>query len=325
LSDQVLSQSQSACSILVPIYNGAAYIQRGIQSIISSARDIDEILIINDGSSDLSESDFTIMIEIDKRIRIIHREHFGLVSTLNFGISECQNDLIARADIDDTYYTNRIQTQLDFMLQNPSCAAVFSDYKMVGDNGKHLGVIPSPVSAISTKLSLVLPRRTAHPSVMFRKSMVSEVGGYRETDFPAEDLGLWIRLSKKYDLASIPEVLIEYTVHRTSITSQNRDLMRVKTNLLVNELLNDFELKEIEKESVHLLGSYSILPYATERKLLHLLDLYTLRKRIGTESFLRFILYIMSNYQLWDLKYLFVVMKLLRERLARNRYRKFGE
>jgi glycosyltransferase involved in cell wall biosynthesis len=325
LSDQFLSTGQSACSILVPIYNGAAYIQRGLQSIISSARDIDEILIINDGSSDMSESEFTKVAEIDNRIRIFNRAHFGLVSTLNFGISECRNDLIARADIDDTYYANRIQTQLDFMVQNPSCAAVFSDYEIVGSNGKDLGVIPSPVSPIATKLSLLLPRRTAHPSVMFRKSMVGHVGGYHEVDYPAEDLGLWIRLSKEYDLASIPEVLVRYTVHQSSITSQNRDLMRIKTNLLVTEILRDFELKMIEEEAVHLWDRYAMSPYSTERKLLHLMDLYTLYKRIHTESFLKFILYIFSTYRLWDLRYSFIVINLLKNRLARNHYRKYGK
>ncbi len=101
--------------------------------------------------------------------------------------------------------------------------------------------------------------------------------------------------------------------------------MRVKTNLLVTEILNDVDLKEIEQEAVHLWDRYAILPYATERKLLHLLDLYTLRKRIHAENYLRFILYTFSTYRLWDIKYPFIVMNLLKDRLARNHYRKFGE
>ena len=79
-------------------------------------------------------------------------------------------------------------------------------------------------------------QRTAHPSVIYRKEAVLQVGGYRENDFPAEDLGLWIRLLECGDLATCPEELLQYTISNGSISSLNSRVMLKKKKQLLYEL-----------------------------------------------------------------------------------------
>jgi glycosyltransferase involved in cell wall biosynthesis len=95
--------NNQACSVLLPLYNGAHFIEEALTSNLEAMRDIDELLVVNDGSQDISKEALKKFESRDSRIRIINKRHSGLVETLNHGIKHCDNELIARADIDDKY------------------------------------------------------------------------------------------------------------------------------------------------------------------------------------------------------------------------------
>ena len=166
---------EQACSVLLPLYNGSQFIDSSIKSILESMREIDELVLVNDGSDDISKEELKKLEKSDSRIKVINKNHSGLVETLNYGIAHCDNDLIARADIDDKYSSKRISSQVQFMATNPNCAAVFSDYQILSADGRDLGVIPTAISPLLTRFSLLNPQRTPHPSVIFRKSAVIQV------------------------------------------------------------------------------------------------------------------------------------------------------
>jgi glycosyltransferase involved in cell wall biosynthesis len=222
-------QKRQPCTILLPLFNGSAFLSSAITNLCQIAGPEDEILIIDDGSVDIGDQEIERLFNSDPRI-ILHKcEHRGLVEALNYGIRVASHELIARADVDDIYDVNRIQLQVEYLENNPEISAVFSDYVMVSHSGAQLGIFPSAVSPELTSFSLFSSQRTAHPSVMYRKSVVLSVGGYRLEDFPAEDLALWIRLVKVSKIGSIPQSLLKYTIHSSSITSTNQQLMKKKS------------------------------------------------------------------------------------------------
>ena len=262
-----------ACSILLPLYNGAYFIEDAITSNLESMRDIDELLIVNDGSQDISKEALKKFESRDSRIRIINKSHTGLVETLNHGITHCENELIARADMDDKYSPMRILKQVNHMTSNPNCAAVFSDYQLQTIDGNDLGVIPTAISPILTKFSLFNPQRTPHPSVMFRKSAVKDVGFYNSSDFPAEDLSLWVQLSKYFEISTIPETLLYYTVHKANITSKHQLEMVRKTKALVEKLSTDISFEQVLNDAKESFKVYDSSSKSLERKLLFFRDL----------------------------------------------------
>lgn len=217
------------CTILLPIFNASSFLPRSLQNLGEIAGPEDEILVINDGSTDLSQKILEMFQNNDKRINVYNREHQGLVRSLNFGIENAKNEFIARADVDDYYAFNRIDVQVKFLKENPEIHAVFCDYEMVDLNGSSLGKFPSAISPALTAFSLVSSQRTAHPSVMYRKTAILDAGGYSEEDFPAEDLALWLRLIETGKIASIPQQFLKYTVHKNSITSGHRNSMLAKS------------------------------------------------------------------------------------------------
>ncbi len=193
---------------LLPVKNGMKYISRARRQVASTCRDKDEIIIVDDNSTDGTFAELERWASQDHRVRILKNPGDGLVSALNLGIRESTNKWIARFDVDDTYNFERIQKQSNMV--QPNVVAVFSDYEVLRPSGKSLGVIPSPVDSDAVDVSLVSSRRTPHPSVLFLKDAVISVGGYLPQDFPAEDLSLWLRLSREGLLKSIPEVLLGY-------------------------------------------------------------------------------------------------------------------
>jgi glycosyltransferase involved in cell wall biosynthesis len=264
---------EQACSVLLPLYNGSKFINGSIKSILESMREIDELVLVNDGSEDISKEELREIEKRDSRIKIINKNHSGLVETLNYGIRHCENDLIARADIDDKYSSKRISRQVQFMATNPNCAAVFSDYQILSADGRDLGTIPTSISPRLTRFSLLNPQRTPHPSVMFRKTAVTGLGGYRSEDFPAEDLSLWINLSKSFKIATIPETLLFYTIHKANITSKHQEQMIKKTRFLLEEFVKTLSIDAILDEAEETFEVYNLTTQTISRKILFFRDL----------------------------------------------------
>jgi len=263
-------------TILVPVFNGSKHIKSGVNSIIRMANKSDEVLIIDDGSNDDSVSQIMEFARNYENINFISRQHFGLVDTLNFGIRESANTLIARADIDDLYSPKRIQRQVELMSTSTNLSAVFSDYQFISEDRKELGILPSAIHPDLVHLSLINHQRTPHSSVMFNKESVIDAGGYLASDYPAEDLALWIRLARFSNLSSVPEVLLNYTINPNGITGSSNNLMREKTRSLQESLIQDLDFETIYTNLHFLLETYSKIPLADTRRALVLRDLLSL-------------------------------------------------
>ena len=279
---------EQACSVLLPLYNGSQFIDSSIKSILESMREIDELVLVNDGSDDISKEELKELEKSDSRIKVINKNHSGLVETLNYGIAHCDNDLIARADIDDKYSSKRISSQVQFMATNPNCAAVFSDYQILSADGRDLGVIPTAISPLLTRFSLLNPQRTPHPSVIFRKSAVIQVGAYSPDDFPAEDLSLWIKLSKSFEIATIPEILLFYTLHKANITSKHQDQMITRTRSLSEGFVKTVSIDAILDEAEETFEVYNSTTQSISRKILFFRDLskyLKMSQKVGVNNF----------------------------------------
>ena len=279
---------EQACSVLLPLYNGSQFINASIKSILESMREIDELVLVNDGSSDISKEELKKLEKRDSRIKVINKNHAGLVETLNYGIAHCDNDLIARADIDDKYSSKRISSQVQFMATHPNCAAVFSDYQVLSADGRDLGVIPTAITPLLTRFSLLNPQRTPHPSVIFRKSAVIQVGAYSPDDFPAEDLSLWIKLSKSFEIATIPEILLFYTLHKANITSKHQEQMITRTRSLSEGFIKTLSIDAILDEAEETFEVYNSTTQSIPRKILFFRDLskyLKMSQKVGVDKF----------------------------------------
>lgn len=212
----------STVSALVPVRNGMPYLGDALVSLQRQTHAPDEIVVVDDGSDDGTPDFLRLASRADSRVRVLTGPAAGLVEALNLGLGETRSDWIVRLDADDVALPHRIETQLRFLGENPDCVLVGSAYGFIDTSGRPLGR--------STHLEMTTPRRfdplhdpnVPHPSVMFRRDAVLELGGYRQL-VPAEDLDLWLRLADRHPLGYLDDVLVDVRVLGNSIsTSQFR-------------------------------------------------------------------------------------------------------
>jgi len=256
---------------VLPVKNGSALITGNLPRMLESLGHDDELIVVDDNSIDDTYKALENFQIMDPRIRLLTNKGEGLVSALNLGFRESRGEWIARFDIDDKYLPNRLEYQRMFFAENVS--AIFSDYRVVSDAGSALGTIRSPIYPANTKLSLIHSQRTSHPSAIINKSAFLDVGGYRSSDFPAEDLSLWLRLSNNSEIVSVGETLMEYVVSKKSTSNVMRHLVNQKRIELIRSRNPDFFLNDSFFDFDYMLYLYERNSFSTERLLLSLYDL----------------------------------------------------
>lgn len=256
----------------MPLKNGIEFLPAAMSTILENARSFDEILLIDDNSIDGSLKFCEKWASEDSRVNLISNPGTGLVSALNVGLDAATHSLIARFDVDDTYSATRIASQVSKL--KSADVAIFADYNFVGSHGEFLGNFPSPVFPHAVSVSLINNRRTAHPSVIFRREAVIEVGGYREEDYLVEDLSLWLRLSRIGNLVSVPETLLNYRVNPSGVSSRNRKRMVSQKNLLLRTIgINSSDIRKSIDCLQETINANELLEYSRRRTILHLMEL----------------------------------------------------
>jgi len=256
----------------MPVRNGIKYLPKVSRELNANSDYLDEILVVNDGSTDGTDDFLQGWQKENNKLKVINLSSCGIVKALNIGLAQASSKWIARFDVDDVYSSDRIKKQLTSIESNT--VAIFSDYRFISQNGIPLGLVPSSVFPTSTFLSLFTGNRTAHSSAMINRDAVLNVGGYLEEDKHIEDLSLWLRLSLVGSIHTIPEPLVKYRLNGGSITSNNRQRMRDAKE----SLLKGFDIR-----SQFASDNYVLTPNPFERRLALTKDLINLDSLYGVK------------------------------------------
>lgn len=203
-----------AVTILMPVYNGQAFLREAVDSVLrQSFRDF-ELLVVDDGSTD--DSVAILQGRADPRIRIVRNaRNLGLVASLNRGLAEARGRWVARADADDVNHPVRIERQLPLLERG--FPAVGSDVMLIDADGHFRGHWRAARHAEGLAWDLGFRCCFAHGSVMFDPNRVRGLGGYRES-VRSEDWELWSRMVRAGErLATVPATLVRYRQHGRSI------------------------------------------------------------------------------------------------------------
>jgi cellulose synthase/poly-beta-1,6-N-acetylglucosamine synthase-like glycosyltransferase len=263
-------------SILLPVRNGADFVANALTDLTAAAIDTDEILIVDDGSEDRTSRVLSKWAQRDQRIRVLRTEGLGLVAALNLGLSEVTHEWIARADADDGYPQDRFIRQREAL--RDGVALVTGDYRLVAPAGDPT-LIPCALGHPFVAAGLIHPQRVPHPGAVYRRDAVLEVDGYRQEDFPAEDLALWMRLCDVGELVGVPAVVVDWTLNPHSISHTRQAQQRAKTAQLLDGFapacVRGITADEVERELLR----YSQSSLGEQRALLLMRDLQAWGRR----------------------------------------------
>ena len=208
-------------SIVLPVWNGARYLEGTLSSLRSQTMGDYELIIIDDGSDDGTSAILSKGAQVDHRIKLItNRRRSGMGFVFTQGIGLATADYVARMDGDDIAHPERLARQLDFLEANSGVVIVGSQIQLIDSLGALLGIRRYPLSDIDLRRAMARYSPFAHPATMYRRRAVLDLGGYDSRWAPAEDLDLWIRLSRVGELANLPDTLLSYRLHGESVTSR---------------------------------------------------------------------------------------------------------
>jgi len=129
LASKKNSNPRTPCTVLLPVRNGEEFISKSLENLLQITGEQDQILVMNDGSTDSTTSILKQYQEKYDRLYVITIPQSGLVIALNTGLENALNEFVARADVDDLYREDRLDIQVELLEANPRIGAVFSDYK----------------------------------------------------------------------------------------------------------------------------------------------------------------------------------------------------
>lgn len=197
-------------SVIIPAYNCETTIIRALQSVMDQTKAdlIEEIIIINDGSSDNTESVLKEFIPGASHIpvRYFKQSNHGVSYTRNRAIKMACAEWIALLDSDDIWLKNKIERQQEVIAANPGISFLGSAYPLKILFGKREGLC---------KLSareLCLRNMPNTPSVVFRKSVGIELGLFNENMKYCEDINFYQKFLLKDSYYVLAEKLIETSI-----------------------------------------------------------------------------------------------------------------
>ena len=226
-------------SVLLPVWNGEAFLEAAVESILRQTLSSFELIVIDDGSTDASAAIAARLARADDRVRVLRRAHEGLSAALNAGIAAARGEYVARMDADDISVPHRLQKQVAYLDAHPACVAAGAWIEVIDEAGRHLGL--KTFVETHEEISAALYRGIspiAHPTIVARRDVLQAAGGYDARCYPSEDLDLWFRLAERGQLANVGEALLLHRRHKTAVGVREREKMKAMALTICNEARN---------------------------------------------------------------------------------------
>ena len=200
-------------SVVVPCYNGEAFIERCIKSIKNQTYEKFEVLLIDDGSIDNSYKLLKRYIRGDSRFKIVkHEKNLGLSAARNSGIKHAKGEFLAFLDIDDWWPKRKLDTYYNYFLKGNDL--IYSDYTKVYSRRKKKITVKKKINFEMLSVSNLIPISSG----AYNQSKIG--AKFFKYKSPSEDWLFWLDLFKKPRKSfGIPINLMFYTVSSSSMSA----------------------------------------------------------------------------------------------------------
>lgn len=220
-----MSKKPPAISVMMPVHNAAKTLPECLDSLLGQDFEDFELVAVNDQSTD--DSVPIIEAYANPRFRIIDNPNKGMIPAMNLGLAHSRANIVARMDADDIMYPDRLSAQYEYLQEHDDIALLASQVRLfpeaeISDGMReYIRWQNGCLSHQQISNDLYVESPLAHPSIMYRKSVVQGLGGYREGLFP-EDYDLWFRMHQQgHGMAKIPRVLLDWRESALRYTRTN--------------------------------------------------------------------------------------------------------
>ncbi len=209
-------------SVLLTYKNASATLREAARSVIADAGPDDEVVLVDDGSTDCGPRIAGELAESDPRIVTLSTGGVGIARALGRGLEACRGEWIARMDADDVSLPGRFAEELSLLESDPRLAVAATQVALIGQPGpgirRYVDWQNGVVTAAEHAAAMFVESPVCHPSTMIRRAALDAVGGFRDGPF-AEDYDLWLRLHMAgWHIAKVPKPLFQWRMHGRNTT-----------------------------------------------------------------------------------------------------------
>jgi glycosyltransferase involved in cell wall biosynthesis len=229
----ILLPQTPAVSVIVSVRNGQPYLDAALASLARQSLDDFEVVVVDNGSTDGSAEIIAEWVGRDRRFRSSFVAQPGVSRALNHGVSLARGQFLARLDADDIALDDRLAIQFAIMRADPELALLGGYAILIDDHGRRVGERQHPTSDEALRASLPVGCPFVTSTVMMRRDVFDQVGGYREGLNLSEDYDLWCRISEVARLGNVDRALSRYRVHPQSATQRFEPRLWLTTTCVV--------------------------------------------------------------------------------------------
>lgn len=242
-------KNEEKVTVIIPTYNREGTIAESVQSVLDQTYSNLEVLIVDDGSTDGTES--VIKEFTDGRITYVRLDkNGGVANARNVGVNLAKTDWIAYQDSDDVWHKDKLEKQMAYAKEYPEYALIYSKYKLIYQNGVESIMPGAPLEVMEGDMFKALLERNVigAPTVLVKREAFIDAGGF-DTEFKAlEDWDFVIRFARRYRIGYIDEILMDARMLSGGVSSGIANYYEARCRML--RLYKDDMLQEGVFDSV---------------------------------------------------------------------------
>jgi glycosyltransferase involved in cell wall biosynthesis len=237
-------------TVIIPTFNRDNFISKTIDSILNQTYKVNEIIIIDDGSSDNTKK-FIEQYPLIHNIKYIYQKNQGVSSARNLGIKFSNNEWIAFLDSDDIWCNDKIAKQKQFHENNLDILFSYTD-ELWKFNNKVIKQNKFQEKHENSKfIANIALCKIGSSTVLLHKSIFEDIGVFDENLVACEDYDLWLRILRKYEVGLVNEKLLEKIAgHRGQLSFETIGMDYYRILALQKHIDSEFKIEVLREISL---------------------------------------------------------------------------
>lgn len=218
-----MSEFNPKVSVVIPVYNGSNYLAEAIDSALAQTYKNIEIIVIDDGSRDNGATG-EVAQRFGDKIRYVRKENGGVSTALNCGIELMTGEYFSWLSHDDTFCTDKIETQIEYIRNNPTAKFICGEFEKVDSHGIFITKISQDEYKIIKNGRQALSVYIFGCTTLIHKSCFEEIGKFNEKNRTTSDDEMWLRIIKKFPLHYINKLMCKERQHSAQVGVRDLEL-----------------------------------------------------------------------------------------------------